>query len=74
MQKTFCNICGKEFDMWDKQEDFGFCYSVGYGSKFDGSYIDVDLCCDCFDELMDTYIIPKCKESPVQRGCDVDYD
>ena len=21
--KTLCNVCGKEFDMWDEQEDLG---------------------------------------------------
>lgn len=75
MQKTFCNICGKEFDIWDNQESFGFHHLyVGYGSKFDGSHIDVDLCCDCFDELMDTYIIPKCKVWPIQCKCGEEYD
>ena len=54
MNKTICNICGKEFDMWDQQEGFGLHYHVGYGSKFDGDRIQVDMCCDCFDELMDT--------------------
>ena len=30
-----CNMCGKPFDMWDDQENFGFDYYVGYGSKHD---------------------------------------
>ena len=68
MNKTICNICGKEFDMWDQQEGFGLHYHVGYGSRFDGDRILVDMCCDCFDELMDTYILPKCKISPLEDG------
>lgn len=68
MNKTICNICGKEFDMWDQQEKFGFHHQVGYGSKFDGDHINVNMCCDCFDELMDTYILPKCKVSPLEDG------
>lgn len=68
MKKTICNICGKEFDLWDEQESFGFQHHVGYGSKFDGDRIHVDLCCDCFDDMMDTYILPKCKISPLEEG------
>jgi len=63
--KQVCNFCGKDFDMWDKQEAFGLHHHVGYGSEFDGSYIDVDMCCSCFDKLMNTYVIPNCKISPV---------
>ncbi len=67
MVKRVCNMCGRDFDMWDTQEGFGFHYpSVGYGSGFDGSAINLDLCCDCFDKLMNNYIVPKCKISPVE--------
>ena len=69
MNKTICNFCGKEFDVWDHQEKFGLNHYVGYGSKFDGEHIVVDMCCDCFDELMDTYILPRCKISPLKDGC-----
>lgn len=65
MQKTVCNMCGKEFDLWDIQEGFGFDYSVGYGSKYDGEHIHIDLCCDCFDEMMSSYILKKCMISPL---------
>ncbi len=65
MVKRVCNMCGRDFDEFDKQEQFGFHYNVGYGSKFDESAIQLDLCCQCFDELMD-YIIPKCKISPIE--------
>lgn len=68
MIKRVCNICEKEFDEFDTQEGFGFHYrSIGYGSGFDGSSIELDMCCDCFDKLMNEYIIPKCKISPVEE-------
>ena len=35
--KTLCNVCGKEFDMWDEQEDLGLHTRFGYGTKFDMS-------------------------------------
>lgn len=43
MTKTICNVCGKEFNMWDDQEGFGFYYRVGYGSKHDGEDLKCDL-------------------------------
>ena len=61
-----CNMCGKEFDEMDDQENFGFHYRAGYGSEFDDDNINLDLCCKCFDELM-RYIIPKCKYNPVRN-------
>lgn len=67
LQMHVCNMCGKQFDLWDEQEAFGFHYCVGYGSVFDGSRIDLDLCCDCFDKLMEKYIIPNAKHSPISE-------
>ena len=63
--EILCNICGKKFDMWDEQENFGLHYHVGYGSKFDTNIIDCDLCCNCFDKLMNEYIIPRSKIDPI---------
>lgn len=60
-RKTICNMCGKEFDEWDVQEQFGFHYHVGFGSRFDEQIIDCDLCCSCFDKMMEEYILPNCK-------------
>lgn len=65
MIKQVCNVCGKDFDEWDKQESFGLNYDIGYGSDFDGSKIRLDLCCRCFDDLMN-HILPKCKISPIE--------
>ena len=62
--KTLCNVCGKEFDMWDEQEELGLHTRFGYGTTFDGDRIDLDICCDCFDKLMDKFI-PMCKINPI---------
>ena len=40
--KTLCNVCGKEFDMWDEQEELGLHTRFGYGTKFDGDSIDLE--------------------------------
>lgn len=63
MTKTVCNMCGKEFDMWDVEEDFHIYHDIGYGSQFDGNTIDCDLCSKCLDKLLTEYLIPKCKHS-----------
>lgn len=67
--KTVCNICGNDFDMWDKQESFGLHHHVGYGSAHDGEHIDLNMCCNCFDRLMD-YILPQCTVSPITKEDD----
>jgi len=62
--EIICNICGKIFDQWDEQEDFGLHCNVGYGSTYDGDLIDLDMCCDCFDKLIDD-LRPKCVIDPI---------
>jgi len=60
-KKLICNKCGKEFDVYDTQEDFSIHRSnIGYGSKHDGCDLELDLCCNCMDEIIDS-----CKISPV---------
>lgn len=58
--RKVCNMCGKRFDMLDEQENFGFDYHVGYGSRHDLEHIQIRFCCDCFDNLVDG-LIPKLK-------------
>ena len=51
-----------QFNAYDEEEKFGLHYSnVGYGSRYDGCHIDIDMCCDCFDKMMEEYIEPKLK-------------
>ena len=61
--KQVCNVCGKVFDQLDEQENFGFDYHVGYGSRYDLTHLKAHICIDCFDKLMDGFI-PLCKISP----------
>lgn len=60
---TICNKCGKEFDLWDTQENFSMSGLLGYGTKYDGGFLHIDLCCDCMERLIDECII-----SPVEDG------
>ena len=59
-KKVYGHKCGKERDLWDRQEEFSIHTKCGYGTKYDGSTIELDLCCDCMEELVDS-----CKISPV---------
>lgn len=58
VSKHYCNLCGKKMDMWDVQEGFGFNGNIGYGSKYDGEKLNLDLCCDCMDKLIESCVIP----------------
>lgn len=60
-----CTVCGKKFDMWDVQESFRFHHRVGYGSKYDGRDLNLNMCCACFDGLMDE-LVPRCKTNLFQ--------
>ena len=40
-------------DFFDIQEDFTISRKVGYGSKYDMMIIDLRLCGDCFDKIVD---------------------
>ena len=59
-EKRVCNKCGKEFDIWDKQESFNIYRRLGYGTIYDGDDLELDLCCKCMEEL-----IAGCKISPI---------
>ncbi len=59
-KKVFCNICGKELDIFDKQQRFHLEGRLGYGSKYDGDEIDLDVCNACIDKLIES-----CSLSPV---------
>ena len=57
-------MCGKEFDMWDCQENHYIHYDFGYGSKYDEDELEADLCCDCHDKVVD-FIKSKSKTNPI---------
>lgn len=55
-----CNICGKKFDEWDEQEDFTIHTHLGYGTKYDGETLNLNICCDCMNDIIDS-----CTVSPL---------
>lgn len=59
--KVVCNLCGRDFDVWDKQEDFSIHKRCGYGTKYDGETLNLDICCDCMEQLIDS-----CEVSPIE--------
>ena len=65
MSRT-CHLCGKQFNFWDEKQDFSFDRHVGYGSKYDRTDIALNLCCSCFDKVMDR-LLPQCAVDPLCR-------
>ncbi|MBP5462722.1 MAG: hypothetical protein J6Y20_11470 [Lachnospiraceae bacterium] len=56
-KKILCNKCGREFDIWDEQESFSIYKRLGYGTKFDGDNLKLNICCDCMEKLIDECVI-----------------
>lgn len=65
-----CNMCGKTFDLWDHQEDFCYDHHIGYGSAHDFEHMQLNLCCRCFDKVVD-WILPQCKHNPITESTEV---
>lgn len=61
-----CNMCGKTFNFWDNQENFCLDQRVGFGSSHDMHRIKLNLCCNCFDKVLD-WILPQCKHNPLSE-------
>lgn len=61
-----CNMCGKTFDLWDEQENFSFDHQIGWGSTHDLHRICLNLCCHCFDKVID-WVLPQCKHNPISE-------
>lgn len=56
-KEIICNKCGKKFNIWDTQEDYSIYKQLGYGTKYDGASLELDLCCDCMEKLIDECVI-----------------
>lgn len=65
-ERRHCTVCGKEFDEWATQENFGMDHYCNYGSKHDEEHIKIDMCCSCFEKLMD-FVIPRCRQNPFEN-------
>lgn len=55
---VFCNKCGRQFGKVDSLNGFHYAGKFGYGSCYDGSEFEIDLCMECIDEFI--------------RSCDLD--
>lgn len=60
MRTITCNKCGRPIDEHKEGKAQRLNTVLGYGSKYDGCLVDLDLCPDCVDELIDS-----CKISPL---------
>lgn len=56
-KKFICNKCGKDLDFWDEQQGFRIYGRMGYGTKFDGDYVSLDLCCSCIESFIDGCVV-----------------
>ena len=58
IEKITCDRCGREFtlDEFKCDEGFSFQDTGGFSSRFgDGTLISIDLCADCFYDMMKPY-------------------
>lgn len=58
--KKRCTMC----DLWDEQEGFFLNRRIGYGSSHDGYQVKLQLCCGCFDRVLDM-VAPLCRTNPI---------
>jgi len=63
--KVCCNMCGKELDVFDMDNDYSMAKKIGYGSVHDGDDIKLNLCSNCLDNL-----ISMCKITPLIKNED----
>jgi len=59
-----CHVCGKYFDCHDYAHNLCMDKEMGYGSSHDLERIQLNLCCDCFDKILD-WVLPQCKINPI---------
>lgn len=66
-KQILCNVCGKKIDqILEDQMVVSIHDTIGYGSKYDGGTFDLDICCDCFDKLIDDFT-EKCAINPIHE-------
>lgn len=59
-EKPWCNMCGKIMDIIGIENGIHVKKPIGFGSIHDGGKLDIHICCDCMDDLID-----KCDIYPV---------
>ena len=60
MEERRCNMCGRKLDLIDLRCGFSLYERMGYGTKYDGDMLDLHLCCECIESL-----IEECVLSPI---------
>lgn len=55
--KCFCNKCNKEFNIFDIHNGLKIKRVMGYGSTYDGDDINLNICTNCLDELINSCLI-----------------
>lgn len=56
-REYYCNVCGKKMDIFDAHNHISISESLGYGSKYDGEYVEIDFCSSCLDAIIDKMAI-----------------
>lgn len=65
---TRCNVCGRTAEqVFEGQMLISIHERIGYGSKHDGDIIDLDICCSCFDNLIDK-LASRCMINPIHEN------
>ena len=57
----YCNKCGKEMDDVDIYGELKYVGMMPYGSKYDMEHVEMHLCIECLDELVDSCVISPIK-------------
>lgn len=67
MRACICNVCGKALKNPRDLDFVNIHFRIGYGSKYDGDMIDMDICPECLDKMLIKYI-PTFKINPLISG------
>lgn len=63
-----CDICGRTYEFLDVQASKSNTIYLGFGSKYDLNIFNYDVCCECFDKMIDL-VLPLFPKSPLDE-CD----
>jgi hypothetical protein len=67
-------MCGREFKDADYNDELSIHTTLGFGSKYDMSRLDIDFCSVCMDKIIDRCVIPPIKELVIGWEDEVDFD
>lgn len=64
VDKVYCDFCNKEFDeITTKSHGFGQIHiSFGYGSKFDASEDNYQICDNCYTKIIHKHLKPQVQD------------